>query len=307
MPMIQMLGVIAALVATGYGFAAAGLIGALTGFVAAVGTGSGLAIAFAERGAGVATSGASRAAQRFGGVVAAVACLGGAYHGGWRLGWAWGAGGYAVGVLAALAVARRHRNHRAQFTVTIPVSGPASLQLTPHDASPDDLSLLALCYGSKVRWLLLTEPECIPEIFQELCSEAIDFWSEPGADLIDRMPSARRLRANESGPHAVAGGERFVVTLYRTDCQNLRNKAWVITTIPRPGLAANLPWSFLLVLNAVFLLLKPSERDTLRQALAKWCERAFGEPLPEGRSPTLNALFEVSIESWLHAKTNAAA
>ena len=219
--------------------------------------------------------------------------------------WAWLL--VAAIVWLGLAVARRHRNRRAQFTVTIPVAGPPTLQLTPHDASPDDLSLLALCYGSKLRWLLLTEPERIREILQELCSEAIDFWTEAGTDLIERMPSARRLRADESSPHAVADGERYVVTLYRTDYQNLRNKAWVMTTIPRPGLAANLPWSFLLVLNAVFALLKPSERDTLGRALVKWYECAFGESPPEGRSSALNALFKASLESWLHAKTNAAA
>jgi hypothetical protein len=212
-----------------------------------------------------------------------------------------------VAVALGAMVIRRHRNRRAQFTVTIPVAGPPTLQLTPHDASPDDLSLLALCYGSKLRWLLLTEPECIPEIFQELCSEAIDFWSEPGTDLIDRMPSARRLRGDESGPHAVAGGERYVVTLYRTDYQNLRNKAWVMTTIPRPGLTANLPWSFLLVLDAVFVLLKPSERETLGRALAEWYECVFGQGPPERSLSALNALFEASLESWLHARTNAAA
>jgi hypothetical protein len=146
----------------------------------------------------------------------------------------------------ALAIVARHRNRRTQVSVFIPLSGYPTLRVTPHDASPDDLSLLTLCYGSKLHWLLRTEPELIRELFQQLCSEALDFWSEPGDDLIDRMPSARRLRADESTPHAVAGGEFFQVTLYRTDYKNLRNKAWVITAIPSPGLAATLPWSFLL-------------------------------------------------------------
>jgi hypothetical protein len=202
-----------------------------------------------------------------------------------------------------LAVARRHHNRRAQITITIPVKGYPNFQLTPDNASPEDLSLLALCYASKIRWLLLNEPELMGEIFQELCTEAIDFWSAPGSDLIDRMPSARRLRGDESSPHAVAGGERFVVSLYRTDYHNLRNKAWVITTIPRPSLAANLPWSFLLVLNSVFVLLQPSERETLGRAIAEWYGWAFGQSRLKKSLSSLNSLLEASVESLVHAKT----
>ena len=64
---MQGLAVIAALLATGYGFGMAGVLGSLTGLVAALGVGSGLAIAIAESGAGVAASGGVRAAQRIGG------------------------------------------------------------------------------------------------------------------------------------------------------------------------------------------------------------------------------------------------
>jgi hypothetical protein len=99
---MQGLAVIAALIAIGYGFAAGGVLGALTGFVVAVGVGSGLAIANAERGTGVALAGATRSAQRIGGIVAAIGCLIGAYYGGWRFGWLWAAVGYSAGVLAAL-------------------------------------------------------------------------------------------------------------------------------------------------------------------------------------------------------------
>ncbi len=209
----------------------------------------------------------------------------------------------AVIVWLSLAIARRHRNRRAQITVNIPEAGFPNFQITPHDASPEDLSLLALCYGSKIRWLLQTEPEQMRDIFQKLCNEVIDFWSTPGVDLIDRMPSARRLREDESSPHAISGGERYVVTLYRTDYHNLRNKAWVITTIPRPGLAANLPWSFLLVLNAVFALLNPSDRKILGQAMAEWYECAFEQARLEKSLSSLNLLFKTSLESLLHAKT----
>lgn len=98
---MQGIAVIVALLAIGYGFGSGGLAGAITGFVSVVGIGSGLAITRAESGTGVASSGATRNAQRVGGFVAAVGCMVGAYYGGWRSGWLWAAVGYAVG--AALA------------------------------------------------------------------------------------------------------------------------------------------------------------------------------------------------------------
>jgi hypothetical protein len=126
---MQALAVIAALIAIGYGFAAAGVLGALTGLVAAVGIGSALAIAGAERGTGVALAGATRSAQRIGGILAAIGCLIGAYYGGWRFGWAWAIVGYVAGVASALLVRvlmrrsgqpRPRPNNRSIRTAAIP-------------------------------------------------------------------------------------------------------------------------------------------------------------------------------------------
>lgn len=100
--------------------------------------------------------------------------------------------------LVRFGVASRRRDGRAQFTVHIAEAGQATFQMTPGNPSDEDLSLLALCYAAKLRWLLLTEHERIQEVFQGLCREAIDFWTAPGSDLIDRMPSARRFREDES-------------------------------------------------------------------------------------------------------------
>ena len=95
---MQGLAVIVSLLAMGAGLAAAGLVGMLTGLVAVIGTGSGLAIAAAETGTAVATRGPVRVAQRLGGLVSAIACAGGAYYGGWALGWIWGGAGYLAGM-----------------------------------------------------------------------------------------------------------------------------------------------------------------------------------------------------------------
>ena len=72
---MQGLAAIAALLATGYVLGMAGVLGGLTGLVAVLGVGSGLAIATAESGTGVAALGGVRAAQRIGGFLAAGACL----------------------------------------------------------------------------------------------------------------------------------------------------------------------------------------------------------------------------------------
>jgi hypothetical protein len=93
--------------------------------------------------------------------------------------------------------------------------------------------------------------------------------------------------------------------MHRTHYRELRNRAWVDNTLPQPGLASNIPWSFLLVLNAIFVLLKPPERDVLGGALAGWFDRAFAQSPPEPSAQGLKMLLEASMESWLHAEASA--
>lgn len=102
---MQGLAILIGLGVIGYGFGEAGLHGALTGLVASLGTISGFSILSAGSETGVHASGPKRAAQRFGGLVAALACLGGAIYGGWRFGWAWGLAGYASGIVVAIIAA----------------------------------------------------------------------------------------------------------------------------------------------------------------------------------------------------------
>jgi hypothetical protein len=113
----QGLAVLVALFLIGFGVAAGGWRGGLTGLIASIGVGSGLAILRAEGGTGVAEiNPAARRAQRSGGLVAAVACLAGVFYGGWTFGWLWGLGGYLAGMVVAVAlgatVTRRQRNRR---------------------------------------------------------------------------------------------------------------------------------------------------------------------------------------------------
>ena len=88
-----------------YGYVQAGFSGALTGFVAVVAVGSGVAIAAAEPGTGVEHSGSVATSQRLGGSLAAIAALAGCYFGGWVFGWAGGVVGYVLGIVGALCLA----------------------------------------------------------------------------------------------------------------------------------------------------------------------------------------------------------
>jgi hypothetical protein len=99
---MQPITVFATLALAAYGYLHAGILGALTGLVAGVGTGSGLAIFGAAKDTDLSTSAPLRVAQRVGGVIAAIGCAAGAYYGGWAYGWAWGLGGYVAGMLSTL-------------------------------------------------------------------------------------------------------------------------------------------------------------------------------------------------------------
>lgn len=198
------------------------------------------------------------------------------------------------------------RNRRARIVVRMPESSPPTIQLTTlGTVEPGDLCLLALCYASKVHWLLLSEMEPSRDLFREFCAEALDFWDAPGADLIDRMPTARALRDDPSVPHAVPGGERFVITLYRTDYRSLKNRVWVNNSLPRSGMAANIPWSALVVLNAAFALLDPETRVILHRAFSGWYDFAFEEWEPDQSMVGLNALFASALGAYTKARAAA--
>ncbi len=130
--------VVAALLVIGYGFAAGGFLGSLTGLVAAIGVGSGVAIARDEASTMLSTITLVRIAQRIGGLFSAMGCVIGAYHGGWQFGWGWGIGGYLFGGAAALllqVVMRQRDNVRR----TLPMPSQFDLEDPTHVLAVDDI------------------------------------------------------------------------------------------------------------------------------------------------------------------------
>ncbi len=170
---------------------------------------------------------------------------------------------------------RRNRDRRVRVALRIPEAGHPTISMVPSSASAADLALMALCYASKVRWLLSSEPPVVQRMHRELCGELVDFWHEPGGDLIDRSPTASAIRSSVHAPKAVAGGEEFTVDLFRTEYRSLADHASVQNTLPNPGLAANIPWSSILVFNTAFALSGESDRDRMHQATSEWFNAAY--------------------------------
>lgn len=213
--------------------------------------------------------------------------------------------GLALGAYIAYTIATRHRNRRVVAELTIPPTGTPTVELGPSNALPSDLCLAALCYASKVRWLVNSEFAVSKDLLTELFAEACDFWDEGSGDLIDRMPTASSIRKNQDHPRAVQQGEVFRISLYRTGYQNLTNRAWVINTIPRPGLAANLPWSAILLLNTVSVVLPVEARSHLGRALRIWFQAAMQPDFDKQTTQSLGELFRQSATAYEDAGASA--
>lgn len=99
-------------VAAGFGYVAGGLAGALTGFLAVLAIGSGLAISVSEAGTGVHHIVRIRIIQRLGGVLVVVLSAFGLYWGGWAWGWLWVLGAYlgSMGLVVVTGLAVRARD-----------------------------------------------------------------------------------------------------------------------------------------------------------------------------------------------------
>jgi len=204
-------------------------------------------------------------------------------------------------IWGATSFVGRTRDRRARALIHIPESGQPTISLRPPSPLPADLALLALCYASKIRWILRNEPPMIQQLHRELCGELVDFWNEGGGDLIDRSPTAAAVRAAVDAPRAVTGGESFKVDLFRTAYRNLTNKGYVLNTLPKPGLAANIPWSSIHLFNVAFVLSADSDRARFHRATSAWFAAAYSDAVDYQGLAGLNALFALSYASVAEA------
>jgi hypothetical protein len=182
--------------------------------------------------------------------------------------------------------------------LNMPGRGRPNFEIHPGDAQSDDLCVLVLCYASKIRWLLETEQPILRTVLDRSLREALVYWEEPGSDLISRMPSGLTLEKSVRSDAEVKSGERFVIKLHRRGAGTSKARSWVSTSIPRPGLAANLPLSVLYVLNGVFSILSQSDRARLRDALQRWHNEAFADEGLDKTIAGLRSLFKLASTCW---------
>ena len=199
-------------------------------------------------------------------------------------------------------LATRRRDRRAEAVVRIPDKAAPTVRLETFSGSSDDLINLALCYASKVQWLLASEPPVIQQVFRDMSLAVARNWSAPGADLIERVPEAAAIRADSDSPKAVDGGEVYRISYFRTDHKALENRAWVVNSIPKQSLAVNPPWSAIILLNAIFARLDLDDRRVLGEAWKTWCSAALDEATDQSAAG-LKRLFQASVESTAAARS----
>lgn len=216
-----------------------------------------------------------------------------------------------IGVITALVISYllfgwflSKRDLKVTATVTILQSGESSVTFAPDTASAEDLVLMVLNYGSKLRWVLLSEPTEIQDIFRELTAEASDFWFEGEGPLLKQLPSATEileLLGQPETPIAVAGGERFVVRYRRTSYRFRPNRSSVTNDLPYPMLSFNGAWNYLLLLDAVYSRLDPGARVIAGHAFQLWWREAFERWEPDQSIRGLSRLIAIADSAWEQA------
>jgi hypothetical protein len=175
----------------------------------------------------------------------------------------------------------RGQNPQLVAIISIKEDGTHNVIFEPDAAMGADLTRLLLVYASKLRWLVLSEDHSVQNLFQGLTREIADVWLLAEDSLLEVMPTANALR-DAGGLFSVPGGETFTVKYYRTQSSS-PNRSFLHNDLPRPGLAANLPWHFCVLSDAVFQRLGQQERDTAYAAYATWLEAAY-EGFPPSNS-----------------------
>jgi hypothetical protein len=173
-------------------------------------------------------------------------------------------------------------------TVWIAPSGESLVAFNPDTADSEQLVRLMLCYGSKVRWLLHSEPAKSTQVFQDLMATVINQFSAPKVhDLMTDVPVLTETRRNTVGaPVTVPGGELFSVRLL----YGAYGEAAVANSLPSRGLAFNIPWHYLLLCHAIHRRLTQEERCWAQLALQAWFAEAFSASQSSQSLKALNSL-----------------
>lgn len=204
-------------------------------------------------------------------------------------------------VIAYIAFARVRARQRLRVTATVSIlpSGQSSVTFVPSGASEEDLARMCLNYGSKLRWVLLTEPEEIQQLFRDLTEEALLCWSEEAGPLLGRLkPISERIQADVGIAAAVPGGETYVIRYSRSAHQHVKNRSVIWNKLPIRRLNVNYAWHYVLLLAAVYDRLRGDVKEVAGQAYARWWQLAFEEWVTDRSLKGLSRLAPAGDEAW---------
>ena len=183
--------------------------------------------------------------------------------------------GIVLILLVLVSFYLRPRNLRATAEVFLHPAGPPEVSLWSRDGRSDELVRLGLAYAAKLRWVLVAEPREIREIFDTLFAELCESLQLETESIIDRMPTAREIRGLEGRVLAAPRGERFMIRYYRTSYKSFHNTSSIVNTLPRPGLATNLVWNYIVLMEEIHRKIDPLTRERASRAFGYLWQRSF--------------------------------
>jgi hypothetical protein len=202
-----------------------------------------------------------------------------------------------IGLWIVIGLRMSARNLRVIAYVHIPADAPSIVRFEPPQPKGEDLIRLGMVYAAKLRWVLLSEPVVSQELFDQIFSEMSIAWLITENDLIGSMPTARMIRDMKERPLAVAGGEQFVIRYSRISYTALRNRSSMHNSLPRPGLAANLVWNYVILVDSIHRSIDAATRVRAKRALGLFAARLGGRTLNDSLS-CLNQLIKEADSAW---------
>jgi len=179
-------------------------------------------------------------------------------------------GGVAVIVVIALVV-MKYRSGRGQriLSVTLVSQGAAGSWRAslPGDALVLARMMLVLLWGSKLRWLLITEPPEVGEAYRLLFHDLTTAMDEGRASSVIPRLRGAQLAMEAVGLGGTPPGTELVVSLFYAPMGKLK---WMLNNnLPSETTHADLLWSLASLLDKAMEGMAPENRESLA-----W---AFGE------------------------------
>ena len=152
-------------------------------------------------------------------------------------------------------------------------SGESDIKFIPSsNINEIKLMKIAFLYAVKVRFLLETEPLDLRKMYKDLFEEITESskWHPTGAiaERLKEMVSILEMQGEEL-PESLSE-EEFIINLVEGE-----EIDYVVTKIPLPGLAVNIPISVILLSNAIASRLSTKNLEIFENQLSTFTQLAF--------------------------------